>query len=108
MTLCPGPYSISASFEVDGVLGISVASVDLVDGRWYVSRVMVLKDQRGLGVGSDMLQRIIYEIKSRPDAADIIVCPGGYNEDPEKQFAFYKKNGFVDTDTPGMLVYKMS
>jgi len=97
-------HSISASYQHDAV-GLSVASVDLVLDLWYVSRVMVREKYRGTGIGTKMLKSLIVEIKSRPDKGNIIVFPGGYDGDTEKQNAFYKKNGFIDGDVSGKLIY---
>lgn len=106
--------SISASCIVAGKYGISVASIDRIVTKtgdeleqvyWYVSRVNVKEGLRNDGIGSRLLQMIIEKIKSRPDKATIIVYPGGYNEDREGQFNFYKKNGFVCTDNPSELIY---
>lgn len=99
--------SISASYQNEE-FGLSVASADKIfDGTWYVSRVMVNLKHRGKKIGSLMLNKIIDEIKSRPDKGNIVVFPGGYSEDLEKQMNFYKKNGFVDGDKPGMLIYNI-
>lgn len=107
--LSSGEESISSSYRKDEEFGISIASADRIfDGRWYVSRVMVRENHRGKGVGSKLLNMMIEEIKSRPDKGDIIVTPGGYDGDTKRQFDFYKKNGFVETDKPEMLIYVLT
>ena len=78
--------------------GLSVASADKIGDIWHISRVNVHRAVRGQGLGSKMLQRIIHEVKLHEVKCNIIVHPGGYNEDPERQFAFYKKNGFVERE----------
>lgn len=85
---------------------VSIASIDnLMDGCWWISRVNVQGVEKGKGTGSKLLQKAIESVLSY-GPADIIVAPGGYNEDKEKQFNFYKKNGFVDSSKKGLLIYK--
>ncbi len=103
--------SISVSHIDESEPGLSVASVDRVctdEGSWYISRINVIKKQRGMGIGSKLLSALINEIKSRSDKGNIIVFPGGYNEDSDKQFSFYKRNGFIDGNKEGMLIYKIT
>ena len=96
--------SISVGVMLDGKL--SVANADnLMDGRWWISRVNVQDNLRGLGIGSTLLNRMIKEILTYGET-DIIVAPGGYNQDTNKQFHFYEKNGFVKTNEDGLLTYK--
>lgn len=85
---------------------ISIASIDnLMDGRWWISRVNVQGAEKGQGTGSKLLKRAIEAVLSY-GPADIVVTPGGYQEDEIKQFNFYKKNGFIETDKKGLLIYK--
>ena len=92
-----------------GPFGLSTASIDnLGDGRWWVSRVLVaVRNMRGQGIGSKILQRAVQEVLKRDPNAKIIVSPGGYDNNTEQQFNFYKKNGFVPLDgDPDSLIYK--
>lgn len=85
---------------------ISVASADnLLDGRWWISRVNV-QGERGKGTGSKLLTKLILEVLKH-GKTDIVVAPGGYNEDEEKQFNFYKKNNFIETEEPKLLKYNV-
>ena len=101
--------SISASYVKDGRL--SIASADfLVDAeqlgtKWYVSRVNVTDIHRGNGIGSMLLKMLIESIKMSKNKHDIVVCPGGYENDQDRQINFYKKNGFVETKTKGLLIF---
>ena len=96
--------NVSAMLVTDGK--VSIASIDnLMDGRWWVSRVNVQGTEKGQGTGSKLLKRAIDEVLSY-GPADIIVAPGGYSEDEKKQFNFYKKNNFVETSERGLLIYK--
>ena len=46
-----------------------------------------------------LLQTILKEIKKHSDGAKVIVFPGGYGADEDKQFNFYKKNGFIESES---------
>lgn len=96
--------SVSAMIVTDG--RVSIASADnLFDGRWWISRVNVQGTTLGKGVGTALLKKLIEEVLSY-GPANIIVAPGGYHEDTNRQFNFYKKNGFVETEEEGLLIYK--
>lgn len=69
----------------------------LEDDVWWISRVLVHHKARGKGLGSQLLQRLIKEIKSYRAKA-IVVAPGGYNANHNKQINFYTKNGFKEVE----------
>lgn len=85
---------------------LSIASADnMLDGRWWISRVNVQGVERGKGIGSILLKKLVEEILFYGET-NIIVAPGGYHEDSEKQYNFYRKNGFVNFNEEGLLIYK--
>jgi hypothetical protein len=86
---------------------VSIASADnLLDGRWWISRVNVQGVEKGKGVGSILLQRLLQEVL-KLGQTKIIVSPGGYYEDKDRQFNFYKKNGFIESEESSeLLIYK--
>ena len=85
---------------------LSVASADnMMNGSWWISRVNVQGVDKGTGVGSKLLQKLVDEILFY-GPTKILVAPGGYHGDTVKQFNFYRKNGFVDGDEEGLLVYQ--
>lgn len=101
-------------YHQDGHM-ISTGSVCKLPGpnsKWYISRVNVHHKLRGKGIGTSILDKLIKAVMERQDRNDIVVTPGGYNEDPERQYQFYKKYGFVDhgnpftKDGPDVLIYK--
>jgi hypothetical protein len=95
MNVNSSEQSISVSIVENGRL--SIASADnMMDGKWWISRVNV-QGERGKGTGSKLLQRLVEEILKYGNT-DVIVTPGGYNEDEEKQFRFYKKNNFIEIE----------
>jgi GNAT superfamily N-acetyltransferase len=65
------------------------------EGIWWITRALVQpKKCCNQGIGSIMLQMLIKELK-KYGAKKILVTPGGYDQETEKQFRFYEKNGFV-------------
>jgi len=86
---------------------ISSASASYIPGEdyWFINRVLVKpENERGKGIGSELLQLLIKEIKKH-GGKKIIVTPGGYDNKTKKQFNFYRKNGFKkDIDCLSMTV----
>jgi GNAT superfamily N-acetyltransferase len=73
----------------------AVAEATEMGDHWYVNRVLVQpKEMRSKGIGSLLLQTLVKEIR-KDSTKRIIVTPGGYATELEKQQNFYKKNGFV-------------
>lgn len=65
------------------------------EGVWWITRALVQpKECCNHGIGSTMLQMLIKELK-KYGTKKILVTPGGYNQETERQFHFYEKNGFV-------------
>lgn len=82
------------SVDPSGIHGVC-AEADLIDGIWWICRVLVKKEQdRGKGLGSKFLQKLLFEIYRRDPDAAVVVSPGGYGVNSKKQINFYKKNGF--------------
>lgn len=77
------------------------SSWPLEEGVWWINRILVPEADRGQGLGSRLLQRLLTELKSK-GAKAVIVAPGGYGSDPEDQFNFYRKNGFRQVDKDGL------
>jgi len=85
----------------------ALASADLVGDRWWVSRVIVRKvENRGQGIGSAVLSRLLLEVSGHP-CTRVCVSPSGYDQHP-KQRAFYLKHGFKPTDEPDLLEWNPS
>jgi GNAT superfamily N-acetyltransferase len=61
---------------------------------WWISRVFVQDPHRGQGVGSKILKTLLSEVVKQ-GGKSVIVTPGGYNADPDKQIRFYENHGFV-------------
>lgn len=82
----------------------AAASADFMahENWWWIGRVLVVKDEdRGKGVGSLILQRLLKEITTSliAEAGNIVVphavvAPGGYSDNIDGQMRFYLKNGF--------------
>jgi hypothetical protein len=96
--------NISATYVTGGK--VSIASIDnLMDGRWWISRVNIQGAKKGKGLGSKLLQTAIKEVLSFGET-EIIVAPGGYTNNIEKQINFYKKNGFSVINEEGLMAFK--
>lgn len=74
------------------------------DDVWWVSRVLVYHKTRGKGLGSRLLQRLVEEVRGY-GAKAVVVAPGGYGANHNKQIRFYEKNGFKEMDKDGL--YRM-
>lgn len=84
-----------------GYLQMGTAAADYLDWleHWWVARVIV-KDpgMRSKGIGGKLVQLMLETIKKGKHGKRVIVTPGGYGADESKQFAFYRRQGFVDSD----------
>jgi GNAT superfamily N-acetyltransferase len=62
---------------------------------WYVNRVLVTHEKdRGQGIGGMLLDRLLAEVCAQQDGP-VIVTPGGYGADPDRQERFYESHGFI-------------
>ncbi len=95
--------NISVFYQAGASHRTSVAEANPFQSRtvWWVSRVLVQPGLRGKGLGTKMLQRLIKEIQKK-GAEAILVAPGGYNSNINKQINFYTKNGFKEADPNGL------
>lgn len=76
----------------------AVASCERIsESIWWVSRVLVQPaEARGGGLGSEVLGLLLAAFRHQGEpGAKLLVCPGGYENDQERQRRFYLKNGFV-------------
>lgn len=73
----------------------------LGDRVWWISRVLVQPHLRGKRVGSQLLERLVKELRRR-DALAVVVAPGGYNANYNRQVHFYEMNGFKLVDPDGL------
>lgn len=92
--------NVTASWQLRGII-IGIINADNMDfakpGRWWLARANINKpEHRGQGIGSRMMSMIKHELLRQPSFQEVIVTPGGYAEDEEKQKRFYVKNGFVE------------
>lgn len=71
------------------------SATELEPGVWYLNRMLVQPESaRGQGLGTQLLNRLLESISSKPEFQHILVEPGGYGVDPERQLRFYTKYGF--------------
>lgn len=83
-------------FNETPFLGIrAVIECQLFGNYWQICRTLVTPESgRSKGIGSYVLNLLIKEINKEKNTK-IFVFPGGYSDDKDKQFNFYKKNGFT-------------
>lgn len=75
------------------------------DGKWYLNRIIVNKAERGRGFGTALLNKVKEKLCTLEDFSELIVEPGGYDSDPERQRNFYVKNGF-ETSREGYMYWR--
>ena len=71
------------------------------DGRpgcWWLARLLVQPECRQRGLGTELVKGLQEELLGHPNFQVIVVAPGGYNSDPDRLFAFYRRQGFVDRE----------
>ncbi|MGD9749419.1 MAG: GNAT family N-acetyltransferase [Acidimicrobiia bacterium] len=89
----------------DAMAERATCDVAKIGDDWLITRVLVV-GARGRGIGSQLLQAALQEA-ARLGAKRVIVAPGGYEGDTERQFNFYMKNGFKPCSEPeGALEWK--
>lgn len=74
----------------------AVLDASMIGTEWWINRVNVPEKYRRKGVARHMMNKAISKINSI-GATGIIVQPGGYDMDNDKQREFYRECGFVDT-----------
>jgi GNAT superfamily N-acetyltransferase len=82
------PTILSLAEATDMLLG---------DGSWYINRIKVANKLQGQGIGGQILERLKEEV-AKQGCQVLIVEPGGYDGDTERQWSFYVKHGFVKVE----------
>jgi GNAT superfamily N-acetyltransferase len=104
------PTYISITYQ-ESVDGRSIpirgnVSADLFNDHWNIARAVVLpQEARNCGIGTKMLKAFFLEVK-KSVIKKVIVYPGGYEGQTEKQFNFYLKNGFKVGENSHELVWE--
>jgi GNAT superfamily N-acetyltransferase len=90
-----------------GVRAGAVADLNILGNHleWWVARVLVSDPvDRGKGLGSLVLQAALKAIMvSTNGMARVVVVPGGYDNNHERQRKFYEKNGFRSVNEEGLM-----
>jgi len=69
---------------------------------WLINRAIIPVKDRGHGLGTQLLQKLLATLAGKPEFFRVEVSPGGYGGDPQQQANFYTKNGFRPYDNePG-------
>jgi len=95
-------FSVPEEIAAHGEVSANV----IVNDEWWIARAIVKPETlRGKGLGSKMLSLLKDEV-IKQGCKKLFVCPGGYEENKEKQFNFYIKNGFEkDKNDDGQLIW---
>jgi GNAT superfamily N-acetyltransferase len=76
----------------------AVAEANLVGTDWWVSRVLVQPpNARGKGLGGRLLEKL-KRAERDTGGTRLLVTPGGYSNEWERQDKFYRAHGFRDAD----------
>lgn len=87
---------VSVRLPLENPSTMATASCDnFEDCDWIVTRVWVPEIYRGQGVGSFLLNQLKLIVVTKPRFKSLLVSPGGYNADINRQRHFYMKNGFT-------------
>lgn len=93
--------SICVSHVSTSLKRLSIAEAarsEIGEGVWWISRVFVEPSTRGKGLGTALLNYMVNELRFR-DVQALLVAPGGYNANYNRQVHFYEKNGFKKMGT---------
>lgn len=85
---------------------VAAGASNMGNGSWYLNRVIVKDHNRGRGLGSKALQRVIKEVRQQ-GGTEIIVEPGGYGSDPARLRVFYGRHGFEPVGDPETFTFHM-
>lgn len=94
------PWSVGITMVVDGA-GRSCATISadlLDDGTWYLARCLVQEPYRSKGVGAFLVARLQQLVTARDGFKQLVVEPGGYAADLNRQRSFYLRQGFARAD----------
>lgn len=79
----------------------SICDATFVRGRWYLNRVNVHRDDRGQGIGRQLVEKLQEALSERwalerdiSDTHRLEVTPGGYDSKPTALEKFYLACGF--------------
>ncbi len=79
-----------------------VAEATRIGDEWWVNRVLVQGDNKGLGIGGHMLETLKKAVV-RQGCTSLRVTPGGYGSDTAAQNRFYEAHGFVSHGEEGFV-----
>ncbi|KKN68036.1 hypothetical protein LCGC14_0455920 [marine sediment metagenome] len=82
----------------------STCAASLLGECWFLNRVVVHRDDRGAGIGKELMRRLQQALgerwtleRYRSETHKLIVTPGGYGSDPADLEKFYQACGFTTT-----------
>lgn len=97
------PECITVFYYVPGELGSGQASISNMGDHWCFNRLVVHQRLRGQGIATKLMGRLTETLDRQQILLVNDVNPYG-DLSFQQLIRFYKKFGFVETDTPGRLV----
>lgn len=85
---------------------VAAGASHMGDGHWYLNRVVVREGNRGKGLGTEAIKRLIDEVRKQ-GGTEIVVEPGGYGSDPNKLRIWYARFGFEPAGDPDTFTFHM-
>jgi GNAT superfamily N-acetyltransferase len=64
------------------------------EGVWWLARLRIRPEYQEQGYGAMLLKQLQSELLEHADFKTLVVAPGGYNSNPKRLFAFYRRHGF--------------
>lgn len=93
------------SITIGRPVPVANVSADIVEDHWWIARALVRRpEDRGKGLGSIALARLLQEVR-RSTVQLVWVAPGGYGSNPSQVTRFYKKHGFVQR-RDGLMIWE--
>lgn len=100
-----GPYCViktpdycSAYYYSEDHSVRATAEASRVGNEWWVNRVLVQPaSARCMGLGGQLLEKL-KETVAQVGGTSLLVTPGGYSDEWERQHKFYRSHGFQDAD----------
>lgn len=107
---CSDDYCSATIIDEERCRCLAVAEMNTLGNpfEWWVARVLVPdRKNRGNGYGSSVLRQALQLVEKRTmGIGKVVVAPGGYDNDQQRQFGFYRKNGFVQVNPEGLFEWR--
>ena len=93
--------SVGCTAMVDGE-SAGIVSAGWTRDCWWLERVKVNREHRGLGLAEEALRRVTSQIARMDGPRVLQVCPGGYGSNVRALMRWYRIQGFREVDIETM------